>query len=569
MRQSPSCHIVASLKKMENFYKDPTLEVLNSLKKKELIEVASHYELEVPENASKADIKKIVLDHLVEEELISEPEPSDTMRGQHLLELRRLEYQEREREREAQLRMKEIELKEKEIAMQLKLRELETRPTVPTPVSTVRSTGFDVSKHIRLVPPFQEDEVDKYFVHFEKIATSLEWPREVWTMLLQSVLVGKAREIYSALPVDRSAHYDEVRKAILKAYELVPEAYRQKFRNARKQDGHTYVEFAREKEALFDRWCTAKQVDNDYRKLRQLLLVEEFKKCLQSDVKMYLDEQKADSLHQAAVLADDYSLTHKMTFPSKSDQPGVRSSVSDRKNSEADGHSPPITRSRSHGQNNCRVLAGGPVCYYCKKRGHIMAECRALERKNAIKASNALVVPPDLATPTTQLSSQRDQCYNPFISKGFVSLSEDGKKIPIDILRDTGATQSLLVDGVLPLSDSTATGTVQIQGIELRVVKAPLHVIYLNSNLVKGTVTVGIRPTLPVKGVSLILGNDLAGSKVLPDLQLVTHSKWRMNLTEFFQHVLSLEPQPGEQRQTRSKRSRKLKQTESTVVPPL
>ena len=243
MRQSPSCHIVASLKKMENFYKDPTLEVLNLLKKKELIEVASHYELEVPENASKAHIKKIVLDHLVEEELISEPELSDTMRGQHLLELRRLEYQEREREREAQLKMKEIE---KEIAMQLKLHELETRPTVPTPVSTVRSTGFDVSKHIRLVPPFQEDEVDKHFVPFEKIATSLEWPREVWTILLQSVLVRKAGEIYSALPVDRSAHYDKVRKAILKAYELVSEANQQKFRNARKQDGQTYVEFARE-----------------------------------------------------------------------------------------------------------------------------------------------------------------------------------------------------------------------------------------------------------------------------------------------------------------------------------
>ena len=107
------------------------------------------------------------------------------------------------------------------------------------------------------------------------------------------------------------------------------------------------MEFARDKEVLFDRWCTAKQVDNDYRKLRQLLLVEEFKKCLQSDVKMYLDEQKADNLHQAAVLADNYSLTHKMTLPSKSNQPGVRSGVSDRKNSEADSHSPPITRSRN------------------------------------------------------------------------------------------------------------------------------------------------------------------------------------------------------------------------------
>ena len=520
----PHVTLLSLTEEMDNFYKEPTLEVLNSFKKKELSEVASHYGLEVPENALKGDIKKIVLDHLVEEELISEPEPSDTTKGQHLLELKRLEYQ--ERERETQLRMKELELKEKEIAMQLRLRELEARPTVSapvsTPVSTARSTGFDVSKHIRLVPPFQEDEVDKYFIHFEKIATSLEWPREVWTILLQSVLVGKAREIYSALPVDRSAQYDEVRKAILKAYELVPEAYRQKFRNARKQDGQTYVEFAREKEALFDHWCTAKQVDKDYCKLRQLLLVEEFKKCLQSDVKMYIDEQKADSLHQAAVLADDYSLTHKMTFPSKSDQAGGRSSVPDRKNFEMDRHSPPITRSKNHGQNNPRVLAGGPVCFYCKRRGHIMAECRALEKKNATRTSNALVVPQEPAMPAAQLARDRNHYYNPFISKGFVSLSEDGEKIPIDILRDTGATQSLLADGVLPLSDRTASGTVQIQGIELRVVNAPLHVIYLNSSLVNGTVTVGIRPTLPVKGVSLILGNDLAGSKVLPDLQVVS-----------------------------------------------
>ena len=27
---------------------------------------------------------------------------------------------------------------------------------------------FDVTKHIRLVPPFQEKEVDKYFLHLEK-----------------------------------------------------------------------------------------------------------------------------------------------------------------------------------------------------------------------------------------------------------------------------------------------------------------------------------------------------------------------------------------------------------------
>ena len=29
---------------------------------------------------------------------------------------------------------------------------------------------FDVTKNIRLVPKFQEKDVDKYFAHFEKIA---------------------------------------------------------------------------------------------------------------------------------------------------------------------------------------------------------------------------------------------------------------------------------------------------------------------------------------------------------------------------------------------------------------
>ena len=120
-------------------------------------------------------------------------------------------------------------------------------------------------------------------------------------------------------------------------------------------------------------------------------------------------------------------------------------------------------------------------------------------------------------------SGKKDQ-YNPFISTGYVSLSENSTKVPIEILRDTGATQSLLVEDVLPLSENTATGTrVQIQGIELGVVSVPLHVVYLSSELLTGQVTVGTRPTLPIKGHHLFWGNDLTGSKVMPDLQLISN----------------------------------------------
>ena len=44
------------------------------------------------------------------------------------------------------------------------------------------------------------------------------------------------------------------------------------------------------------------------------------------------------------------------------------------------------------------------------------------------------------------------------VSEGFVSLESSSSQIPIKILRDSGATQSLLLEGVLPLSVSSSTG---------------------------------------------------------------------------------------------------------------
>ena len=140
-----------------------------------------------------------------------------------------------------------------------------------------KASAFDPARNIRLVPPFQEKEVDKYFAHFENVADSLNWPKESWVLLLQSVLVGKAQEIYGSLSVEQSSNYEHVKEAILKAYELVPKVYRQKFRNYLKYDSKTHVEFAREKENLFNRWCHSKEIGQDFKKLKQMVSLEEFK----------------------------------------------------------------------------------------------------------------------------------------------------------------------------------------------------------------------------------------------------------------------------------------------------
>ena len=108
------------------------------------------------------------------------------------------------------------------------------------------------------------------------------------------------------------------------------------------------------------------------------------------------------------------------------------------------------------------------------------------------------------------------ESYEPFLSDDFMSLNSDfGQSTPITILRDTGASQSLILADTLPFSEKASSGTsVLFQDVECGFVNVPLHNIYLSSDLVNSPVAVGIRQTLPFKDIHLLLGIDLAGIKL-------------------------------------------------------
>ena len=109
------------------------------------------------------------------------------------------------------------------------------------------------------------------------------------------------------------------------------------------------------------------------------------------------------------------------------------------------------------------------------------------------------------------------EIFEPFMLNGFVSLlGVNCPPTPIKILRDTGASHSLILADILSFSEKTSSGTsVLIQGVECGTVNIPLHHLNLSSDLVTELVVVGITPSLPFKGVHLLLGNDLAGDKVV------------------------------------------------------
>ena len=126
------------------------------------------------------------------------------------------------------------------------------------------TSNFNPYQAEKFVPAFQDDDIEKWFQVFEKAALSAKWPESSWVLLLQSRMKGKAQEAFAALPASEIGDYQNVKKTILLKYSLVPEAYRQKYRELKKKDNETYAEFAYESELLFDRWCTSVEAGTDF-----------------------------------------------------------------------------------------------------------------------------------------------------------------------------------------------------------------------------------------------------------------------------------------------------------------
>ena len=215
----------------EEFLKRPPQEILDTLKalsltRDELVVLARHLEIEPKTSSTKPEIRQLILPVLITKNIVGEErdekteEKEDTetstmmvknrnydqefelekLKLQMELEKMRLETQEkekerqerererqgRERDREIQEREKERQIQEREKERQIQEREKERqiqerekeRQFELEKLKLQQSNhpigqSFDVIKNFQAVPSFQEDDVDMFFLHFEKLATNL------------------------------------------------------------------------------------------------------------------------------------------------------------------------------------------------------------------------------------------------------------------------------------------------------------------------------------------------------------------------------------------------------------
>lgn len=254
--------------------------------------------------------------------------------------------------------------------------------------------------------------------------------------MLQCSLVGKAQEICSSLPIEESLNYDSVKAAVLRVYELVPEAYRQKFRNYTKSVKQMFVSFARDKKVLLEKWCAASKTTT-FEQLQELILLEDFKSCLPDNLVVYLNEQKVNSISAAAVLTDKYTLTHKTAFSSASSQSyGAPVLVNTEKPFT---HSKFGARSIEPRKEQGKNIENRRVCFYCLDPNHLIADCKSWKKKNTVKSKSVANVVLETVSNSHDQSCSDASVFSPFVFKGTVSVNPDSATKTINILRDTGA----------------------------------------------------------------------------------------------------------------------------------
>ena len=188
-------------------------------------------------------------------------------------------------------------------------------------------------------------------------------------MLFQTVLMGKAQRAYATLPTENCTDYELVKAAILKSFELVPEAYRHKFRTQRKKESQSYVEFLRDKENVLEKWCDYKRIEGDIGKLQQLILAEEFLNCGPEEIRVHLSERKTDLSYEMAALADEYTLTHR-----KTEERVYMESQGSRVKIKAEVR--PEVKPKEENRRTFLRDSRAVICYKCGKAGHITIRCQ-------------------------------------------------------------------------------------------------------------------------------------------------------------------------------------------------
>jgi len=337
----------------------------------------------------------------------------------------------------------------------------------------------------------------------------------------------------------------------------VPEVYRKRFRNLSRHSTETYLEFAFRLGTQFTRWLESEGAYSDVELLRDLVQREQFLSNLDSDLRIWLIDQKPKTLSEAARLADQYVAVRKAERPARGHDGNTKGHDYYTK---SHGFKPKSFGDLGRGNFNAGAQKNGSFDSFYRDttgpEGNKSSYTSANSEANSTRTDSVTIVktldtfcltarndgknkdaPVQLVSTLTSSDTQghrvtavvsKSQKVDPRY-EGHCSLvtlvRPDLSRHIIRALRDTSALQSLLSEQSVTDCDYESTGEFRmIRGVTGETVSVPLVRVTLQSSLCSGYVLCGLATSLP-SGIDMLIGNDLCPSLSAVDVVVVTRSQ--------------------------------------------
>ena len=262
------------------------------------------------------------------------------------LELRRSELRAKEEERKLEMEFRKAELKLREDEMksreddarkqqefreeearrqqEFRLAELNHRKQIrddeKSLLSQTKKYGMAI-KNIFPSMPTESAELPSYLDNVDNLFALYEVPNNLRSHLLLSHLTGKAKSIISKLPLDQLCDYQNVRKCLLKEFQVTSRELRSRFQGASKRADESYSVFRGRLEVTLSHYLKSRDADT-YDKLIDILTADRLKDTLSPGALRYVLGLEGDdcySSHKVASTADIYCSNYNVDGTYKAD----------------------------------------------------------------------------------------------------------------------------------------------------------------------------------------------------------------------------------------------------------
>ena len=336
--------------------------------------------------------------------------------------------------------------------------------------SKSKSQAAKLNFKLKLQPLSDDEKVEDYLAHFERLATLHGWDKETWSLQLAPYLQGKSRSAYNRLPTDSIDDWDKVKSAILAEFHLSAAEYRIQFKQATRLPDEPLRTFFERLSKLQERWLL--MLGADEQDLPFLLIREKFKESLPESQQIFMGQRELNTREELIQAAEAYEQIKQEQVANRKASGNERQGPKKRIPS---GTSSDTKRQQGEKQGEKRTTPRG--CFICGAGDHRMRDCPKKKPQGSTSSKSG---------------------YNPNCTVNMLL----HKNIPA--LRDTGSTE-IFVPAKFIRPHEYIQETRNVMGYDGKKEQRRVASTYIDCPFVKGWCDVVVTPW---KSPCILIGNS-------------------------------------------------------------